>query len=104
MPNVLKRWKQSNISCSTALLARTRGHRCYRRDADGGKSGKGRSERILGATKRDEQWCLLTGGMMRSIGKEKMRRRVAAEILVSIAQWTVERKETLAQAERVRRA
>ncbi len=52
----------------------------------------------------DVQWCLLTGEMVKSVGKEELRRRVIARILVSIAQWTLERKETLAGADKARRA
>jgi len=40
-----------------------------------------------------ERWRLLTGGTVRSIGKEQLQRRVTARILVAIAEWTITHKE-----------
>ena len=51
---------------------------------------------------RDKQWRLLTGGVVDSIGKEELKQRVIARILVSIAQWMQERKEALARVDRAR--
>lgn len=40
-----------------------------------------------------ERWRLLTGGTVRSIGKEELQRRVTARILVAIAEWTITHKK-----------
>ena len=49
---------------------------------------------------RDQQWRLMTGGAISRVGKEEIRERVMARILASIAQWSRDRKESLAAAER----
>ena len=71
--------------------------------ADRAQRGDGRAFSVQ-QLHRDAQWLLLTGGMHGSISGEELRRDVRAAMLVAIARWTLERKETLAKVEKAARA
>jgi len=58
---------------------------------------------LVAQLSRDEQWRLMTGGVVSKVGKEEIRGRVIAKILTSVAQWSLDRKESLASIERARR-